>query len=303
VSPLAVTARRVRTVLEAVPNVSEGRNPSVIAAIGTAFSTSVSLLDIHSDEDHNRSVFTLVGEDDDLARSLAAGVARACELIDLRRHDGVHPRIGAVDVVPLVPLTAEEMARAIEAALVVGESIGQEVAIPVFLYGESASGKRPAFFRRGGLAELERRVEARELVPDFGPSELDPKTGAVLVGARKPLVAYNLELAGADVAVAREIAIAVRESSGGMPGVQAIGLELPRARRVQVSMNVLDLDRSPLHEVVERVRIEALARGVEIAGGELVGLVPERVLMEARAAGSEVPGVDESRVLERALRL
>jgi glutamate formiminotransferase len=290
-------------VLEAVPNVSEGRNPSAIAEIGSAFSTRASLLDTHSDEDHNRSVFTLVGEDDDLARSLVGGVARACELIDLRRHEGVHPRIGAVDVVPLVPLAAAEMAIANATALVVGESIGREVAIPVFLYGESAKGKRAAFFRRGGLAELQRRVEAGELVPDFGPSELDPKRGAVLVGARKPLVAYNLDLADGDVAVAREIAAVVRESSGGMPGVQAIGLELPRAGRVQVSMNVLDLDRSPLHEVVKRVRIEARARGAEVAGGELVGLVPERVLTEARAAGTEVPGVDESRVLERAFRL
>ena len=159
------------------------------------------------------------------------------------------------------------------------------------------------FFRRGGLDELRRRVDARELVPDFGPLELDPRSGAVLVGARKPLVAYNVELATRDVEVARAIAAAVRESSGGMPGVQAIGLELPRSRRIQVSMNVIDLDRSPLHEVVERVRSEAERRGVEVSGGELVGLVPERVLEAARAAGVEVPGVDEAHVVEHLLAL
>jgi glutamate formiminotransferase len=290
-------------VLEAVPNVSEGRDESVIAEIGAAFGASARVLDVHSDPDHHRSVFTLAAEPQALADALVSGIARACELVDLRRHEGVHPRVGVADVVPLVPLEPEGMDVASEAAIGVARRIGDEVGLPVFLYGEVREGRRPIFYRRGGLAELERRVASGELAPDFGPPRLDPRSGAVLVGARKPLVAYNVVLATDDVEVARAVATAVRESTGGMPGVQAIGLRLPRSGRVQVSINVVDLDRSPLHEVVERVRAEACARDVELRDGELVGLVPERVLEAAKAAGVDVPGVEESRTLERALAL
>ena len=289
--------------LEAVPNVSEGREVSVIAAIGQAFRSSASLLDVHSDPDHHRSVFTVAGEQRPLADALVAGVSRASELIDLRRHEGVHPRIGVVDLVPLVPLRSEEMERAAAAALLVARRLGEELGLSVFLYGEIGEGRRPAFYRRGGLAELERRVSSGELAPAFGAPKLDLRTGATLVGARKPLVAYNLILATDSVEAAREIAAVVRESGGGLPGVQAIGLRLPRSGLVQVSMNVLDLDRTPLHEAVERVHVEARRRGIEIADGELVGLVPESVYTAARAAGVDVPGVDEGRVLERALPL
>ena len=289
--------------LEAVPNVSEGRDPAAIAAIGQAFSTSARLLDVHSDPDHHRAVFTLAADRDDLADALVAGIACACELIDLRRHQGVHPRVGAADVVPVVPLDPGGMETAKAAALALADRVGRELGLPVFLYGEVGGGRVPAFFRRGGVEELTRRVRAGELAPDFGPSELDARTGAVLVGARRPLVAYNVDLATDDVDVARAIAAAVRESDGGMPGVQAIGLLLPRSGRVQVSMNVLDLERSPLHEVVERVREEAALRGLCIGGGELVGLVPAQVLEAATAAGAHIPGVDESRMLERLLGL
>ena len=287
--------------LEAVPNVSEGRDPSVVEVIGAAFSTSARLLDTHSDAEHHRSVFTLVGDDDPLVESLLTGIATTVELVDLREHFGIHPRVGAADVVPLVPLSSEDMERAAAAALVLARRIGDELELPVFLYGEVGSGRRPAFFRRGGLDALRRRVGAEELVPDAGPRELDPRSGVVLVGARHALVAYNLALGTGDVEVADAIARAVRESSGGMPGVQAIGLLLPESGRVQVSTNVIDLDEAPLHELVERVRSEARARGVEVVDGELVGLVPERVLRAAGAAGVTLPGIDESRVLERAL--
>ncbi|HET7745447.1 MAG TPA: glutamate formimidoyltransferase [Gaiellaceae bacterium] len=289
--------------LLAVPNVSEGRDESKVERLAEAFSSSARLLAAHSDPDHHRSVFVLAGEADALAASLVAGVARARELIDLRLQDGVHPRVGATDVVPVVPVEADGMETAKETALEVAETIGRELGLPVFLYGGAGAGRRPVFFRRGGLDELRRRVDARELVPDFGPLAVDARSGAVLVGARKPLVAYNVELATADVAVARRIAAAVRESSGGMPGVQAIGLQLPRSGRIQVSMNVVDLDRSPLHEVVAQVREEAEREGVRVFGGELVGLVPEQVLDAARAAGAEVPGVDEAHVIERLLAL
>ncbi len=289
--------------LEAVPNVSEGRDASAIGAMADAFSATARLLDVHSDPDHHRSVLTIAAERDELEASLVAGVARTLDLIDLRRHEGAHPRVGAADVVPVVPIGAAAMEAAKATALDVAETIGRELRVPVFLYGEIGGGRRPAFFRQGGIRELEKRMASGELVPEFGPLEANARSGAVLVGAREPLVAYNLELATDDVGIARATAAAVRESSGGMPGVQAIGLELPRAKRIQVSMNVLDLERSPLHEVLERVRVEARVRGVEIAGAELVGLVPERVLDDARAAGVDLPGVDEAHVLERLLGL
>lgn len=289
--------------LEAVPNVSEGRDASTIASIGNAFASSARLLDVHSDVDHHRSVFTLAAPPEALADALVAGTARALELVDLRRHEGVHPRVGVMDVVPLVPLVPEEMASAIAAAREVGRRLGEELGVGVFLYGEGAEGRRPVFFRRGGLAELDRRVSAGQLAPDFGPPKLDPQSGAVLVGARKPLVAYNVDLDTDDLGIARAVAARVRESGGGVPGVQAIGLALPRSGRVQVSMNLVDLDRSALHEVYVRVGREAREYGVDVLGGELVGLVPERVLVAARAAGVDVPGLDESRVLERAIGL
>jgi glutamate formiminotransferase len=290
-------------VLETVPNVSEGRDPASIEEIGRSFAGGVSLLDVHSDPDHHRSVFTLAGAEEQLVDALVEGTARAVGLLDLREHEGVHPRVGVVDVVPLVALDPGDIGRASAAALAVADRLGSELGLPVFLYGTVGHGRRPAFFRKGGPEELERRVRSGELAPDAGPRRLDPRTGATLVGARAPLVAYNVELATDDVEVAREVAAIVRESGGGMHGVQAIGLYLPRSRVAQVSMNVLDLERSPLHEVYARVVAEARRRGVAVLGGELVGLVPAIVLEAATAAGTWVPGVDETRVLERVLGL
>ena len=288
--------------LEAVPNVSEGRDPGVVRAIADAFAAHAALLDVHSDADHNRSVFTLAGDEARVVESLLAGIAAAVELVDLREHAGVHPRVGVADVVPLVPLDPDDMPRAIAAARTLARRVGVELGLPVFHYAELGGGRRPAFLRRGGLDELSRRIDAGELVPDDGPRRIDPRAGVVLVGARPLLVAYNVDLATADVGVAREIAAAIRESSGGMPGVQAIGLALPGSGRVQVSMNVIDVERAPLHEVVQRVRAEASARGVEVRAGELVGLVPASVMRAAAVAGADIPGVDESRVLENVLR-
>jgi len=290
-------------VLEAVPNVSEGRDADAIAAIGAAFATSARLLDVHSDVDHHRSVYTLAGDGEELSGTLLAGVATACSLIDLRRHEGVHPRVGAADVVPVVALRPDDAARASALALSLGARIGEELGLPVFLYGDVGGGRRPAFFRRGGVEELDRRLAAGELEQDFGPGRLDPRSGAVLVGARRPLVAYNLDLRASDVDVARAIAATVRESSGGLPGVQAIGLELARSGRVQVSTNLLDVERTPLHVLVEAVEREAAARGTRVSSGELVGLVPASVLAAAEEAGVAIPGVDESHVLERRLGL
>jgi glutamate formiminotransferase len=281
--------------LESVPNFSEGRDAETIDAIGRALSRSARLLDVHADADHNRSVFTLVGDDAELVEALAAGVDCARERIDLRRHDGAHPRIGAADIVPLVPMAPEDMGRARAAALDAARLIG-ELGLPVFLYGEP--GRGPAFFRRGGPKELQQRIDAGELAPDFGPARIDPAAGAVLVGARRPLVAFNVNLRTDDVEVARAIAAAVRETGGGFPGVRALGLDLPRAGLVQVSMNVEDWEAAALHEIVARIAAEAATRGVEVAGSELVGLMPAGAAAAAAGAVLGIEGFDVSRVLE-----
>ena len=296
--------------LESVPNVSEGRNASAVAAIAEAFSgAGARMLDTHVDGDHNRAVITLVGDDRGVEEGLVAGIDEARRRIDLQTHEGVHPRVGAADVVPVVPLAPAHLGRAVDVALAVGSSVGDELGLPVFLYGEIGDGRRPAFFRRGGPGELQRRVDAGELEPAFGPRRLDPAAGAVLLGVRAPLVAFNLELLGT-LDVARDVAAAVRESSGGLPGVQALGLRLG-AGRIQVSTNVVDLDATPPHVMVERIVAEAAARGAEVGRGELVGLLPARcVAVAARAEGIENPlddrGVPAQPALDaagRALRL
>lgn len=296
--------------LESVPNVSEGRDPSAVAAIAAAFERAgARALDTHVDGSHHRAVITLVGEDEALERGLVAGIDEARRRIDLRCHDGVHPRVGAADVVPVVPLVAADLDRAAKVARRVGASVGEELGIPVFLYGEVAGGRRPAFFRRGGLDELARRNDAGELAPDFGPRRLDPGTGAVLLGVRKPLVAFNLELRGS-IEVARAVAAAVRASSGGLTGVQALGLSLGGGR-VEVSTNVIDLDATLPHAMVARIEKEAVARGATIGRGELVGLIPaSAVAAAARDAGvaetlddAGVPTAAALAAAARALRL
>jgi glutamate formiminotransferase len=287
----------VRLPLESVPNFSEGRDPATLEALAGALSAHARLLDVHADSDHNRSVFTLVGEEAELLEALVAGVACARERIDLGRHEGAHPRVGVADVVPIVPIRPEDLDRAKEAALVLAERIGGEVGLPVFLYGELAPGRGPAFFRSGGLDGLRRRVAAGELAPEFGPGTLDERSGAVLVGARRPLIAFNVNLRG-ETDAAREIAEVVRERDGGFPGVRALGLDLPRAGLVQVSMNVEDWEASALHEIVAVVEREAAARGAAMIGSELVGLMPGGAAAAAAGAALRIEGFDASRVLE-----
>lgn len=284
--------------LEAVPNFSEGRDRATIDAIGEALSTHARLLDVHSDEDHNRSVYTLVGSEEELVAALFAGIGCARERIDLRSHEGAHPRIGAADVVPLVPIRESDADRARTAALELARRVGEELALPVFLYADLASGRGPAFFRRGGPAELQRRIDAGELGPDFGPGRLDERAGGVIVGARPPLIAFNVDLDGADLDAARDVARAVRERDGGFAGVRALGLRLPRAGHVQVSLNVEDWRSSPLHEVVAAVHREAAARNLRVAGAELVGLLPAGAAVAAAGSLLGVAGLDASHVLE-----
>jgi len=288
----------VRLPLEAVPNFSEGRDRATIDAIGAALAARAELLDVHADEDHNRSVFTLVGEPEALVEALLAGIACARERIDLRRHEGAHPRIGAADVVPVVPLRPEDAERARAAALELARRVGEELGLPVFLYADLAPGRGPAFFRRGGPEELQRRIDAGELAPDFGPLALDPSAGGVIVGARRPLIAFNVNLAGENLEAAREIARAVRERDGGFPGVRALGLRLPRAGHVQVSLNVEDWEASGLYEVVAAIEREAAARGVDVTGCELVGLMPAGAALAAAGSALRLAGFDASRVIE-----
>jgi glutamate formiminotransferase / 5-formyltetrahydrofolate cyclo-ligase len=284
--------------LESVPNFSEGRNRATIDALAEALrSGGARLLDVHADEDHNRSVFTLVGSGDELVESLLAGIGRATELIDLREHEGAHPRIGAADVVPLVPLAPEDEERAREAAGRLAVRVGQELGLPVFLYGALGEGRGPAFFRQGGLDELQRRVDTGELAPEHGPSRLSDSAGAVLVGVRRPLIAFNVNLRGT-LDAAREIAARVRETGGGFPGVRALGLELPSAGLVQVSMNVEDWEAAQLHSIVAEVERQAAERGAEVAGSELVGLMPAGAAAAAAGAALRIDGFDASRVLE-----
>ena len=280
--------------LESVPNFSEGRDRATIDAIGEALAAHARLLDVHSDADHNRSVYTLVGSEDELGAALVAGVGVAVERIDLREHDGAHPCIGAADVVPIVPLRPEDAERARAAAVAIGARIGA-LGLPVFMYAPPDRG--PSFYRRGGRAELERRLAAGELAPDFGPAVLHASAGGVILGPRAPLIAFNVNLRGS-LSVAREVAAVVRERGGGFPGVRALGLDLPRAGLVQVSMNVEDWEAAALHDIVDRITTEAEARGAEVAGSELVGLMPAGAAAAAAGAVLRIEGFDASRVLE-----
>jgi glutamate formiminotransferase/glutamate formiminotransferase/formiminotetrahydrofolate cyclodeaminase len=282
--------------LLAIPNVSEGRDAAAITAIGEAFaSTGAVLLDVHSDPDHHRTVYTLAGGVGELAPALVAGALEARERIDLRAERGSHPHVGALDVAPVVYLDAARRGAACAEALVAGEELGR-AGLPVFLYGVLVDGRSRAQLRRGGIAGLAERVAAGELAPDFGPHRVDPRAGAVLVAARAPLVAFNVELAPpATLQDARRIAAAIREGGAeGLPGVRALGLELSaRAGIAQVTTNVEDHLAVPLATVVA-----AVARHAEVAGCELVGLAPAA----AFDGFPEGVAVRNRRTVEQALR-
>lgn len=269
----------------AVPNFSEGRDVEAIEAIGSAFAAAT-VLDRHSDRAHNRTVLTLSAPSAAMADALVAGAGACVERLDVTTHSGEHPRIGALDVCPVVWLGVEARSLARELALETALGIG-ELGVPVFLYGELASDPRRAeraYFRRGGIEELARRMRAGELRPDFGPAEPHPTAGATLVGARPPLAAFNVELDTADIEVARAVAAGLRESGGGLGGVRAIGIDL--GGRAQVSTNVHDPVAVTLGMVIERVRLLAAEHGARPVAAELVGLVPEAAL---RGMPADVP--------------
>lgn len=266
--------------LLSVPNYSEGRDPAAIATLRARLDERLEVLDRHSDREHNRTVLTVAGEAGEISRALPDSAEAAARYIDMRRHRGLHPCIGALDVCPIVWLRAADRDQARDTASSVADEIGK-LGIPVFFYGELASTElrsERAYFRQGGLQRLTERMESGELRPDRGPDRPHTRAGATLVTARPPLAAFNVELEGADLATAEVIAAGVRESGGGLPGVRAIGLAL-ESGRTQISTNVHDPIGVPLAEVTERIRELALDRSARPVEAEIVGLVPSESLL------------------------
>lgn len=277
--------QRPCAMIEAVPNISEGRRIDVVREVVETIEavSGVRVLDCSSDPSHNRSVITMAGEADPLREAVLRMFEVAVQRIDLRRHRGVHPRIGAVDVVPFVPLGGTRMESCVELAHATGRDVAARLQVPVLLYETAATAparRRLEQLRRGQFEGLEAKLVEPAWRPDYGPPRPHPTAGAVAIGARRPLVAFNVNLASDDLDLARRIARTVRESGGGLPHVKAMGVRLssPRRTLAQVSMNLTDYRRTPLSEVLERVAREAAREEVEIAGTELVGLIPREAL-------------------------
>jgi glutamate formiminotransferase / 5-formyltetrahydrofolate cyclo-ligase len=297
----------VPSLIECVPNFSEGRRPEVVEEIVRAIRQidDVTLLDFSRDETHNRSVITFAGAAEPVVRGATAAVGRALELIDMEQHTGAHPRIGAVDVVPFVPLGTTRMDECIDLARRFGEQIAKLFELPVYLYGEAAlrpERARLADVRRGQYEGLkaELGVEAGR-DPDYGPKRLHPRGGAVAVGARKPLIAFNINLATDDLEVAQRISEAIRESSGGLPAVQAMAVQLENPgepRYAQVSMNLVDWERTGIAAVVNEVRHLARQAGTDIDHCELIGLAPAGALLDVAADTLRLRNFNPDQALE-----
>jgi glutamate formiminotransferase / formiminotetrahydrofolate cyclodeaminase len=293
--------------VECVPNFSEGRRPEVVDAITSAIASApgVTILDVSSDPSHNRTVVTFVAPSNVAVAAAFGGIAKAAELIDLTAHQGEHPRIGATDVCPFIPLEGATMDDCIALAQALGHRVGDELGIPVYLYERAAS--RPertnlVDVRRGGFELARTEIGTNpDRDPDFGPRAVHPTAGATIIGARPFLVAYNVYLGGAEnLQVAKDIAKAVRGSSGGLRFVKGLGLEVDG--QAQVSMNLVDTDQTPLHSAYDMVQLEAEARGVTPTRSELVGLVPEKVLFETAARHIRLPDFSTEMVLEHQVR-
>ena len=275
--------------VECVPNFSEGRKRAVISGIRQAIlsAAGVLLLDQTMDADHNRSVFTLAGSPGDVVQSVLRAAEAAVETIDLREHQGVHPRIGALDVVPFVPLEGITSEECVTLARGIGQRIWEQLKVPVYYYGDAAAvehRRRLENIRRGGFEGLLKCLPGeRERRPDVGGPGLHPTAGACAIGVRKFLIAYNIELTTPDVSIARRIAREIRESSGGLACVKALGLKLSSRNLSQISMNLTDYERTPPHRVFETVRDRARELGASVAGTELIGLIPKAALQGAPA--------------------
>ncbi len=295
--------------IESVPNFSEGARAEVVEAIVSKVRAQNGgrILDLQSDASHNRSVLTLAGDTDSLCRGILALVSACLTSIDLRTHKGEHPRLGAVDVVPFIPLEGATIADCVALAKRVGEAIAAAHNIPVFLYEEAASAphrKGLEDIRRGQFEGLTAKLKDPLWKPDFGPSEPHPSFGAVVVGARMPLVAFNVNLATDDVEIAKKIAKGIRHSTGGYRFVKAMGLivDINGRKVAQVSMNMTDFTKTPLFRVVETIRNEAARYGVAIAGSEIVGLVPAQALLDSAEHYLQLTGFSSNQVLETKLR-
>jgi glutamate formiminotransferase/formiminotetrahydrofolate cyclodeaminase len=287
-------------VVECVPNFSEGRDTATIDALRSAITgvAGVQLLDVQRDPAHNRSVFTFVGNPTAVVEAAFAALRVATERIDLTKHGGEHPRMGATDVVPFVPVAGITMDECVALARTLGERVGKELAIPVFLYAKAAT--RPEHERLPDIRKGEfEGLRERPLESDFGPKKVHPTAGATAIGARPFLVAYNIYLDTTDVGIAKEIAKKIRTSSGGLPAVQASGFEVEGL--AQVSMNLLDIDETPPVKVFEVVKAEAAARSVKIKKSEIVGLIPERAIIRAAEAALQLPDAADH-ILEAKIR-
>ncbi|MGC8779926.1 MAG: glutamate formimidoyltransferase, partial [Anaerolineae bacterium] len=276
----------MQPLVECVPNFSEGRRPEVLDQITATLRRypTLRLLDVESDPDHNRSVFTLVGPPDDMVDAMFDAIKTAAALIDLEQHRGAHPRIGATDVVPFIPLRGIEMDDCVALARRLGQRVGDELQIPVYLYEAAAT--RPdrvnlADIRRGEYEGLKAEIATNpDRRPDFGPARLGP-AGATVIGARTFLIAYNVYLTTSDVEIAKKIAKTIRGSSGGLRYVKALGLSVNG--KAQVSMNLTDFQKTPIHVAVELIRREAQRYGVAVESSELIGLIPQQALFDAAA--------------------
>jgi glutamate formiminotransferase len=292
-----------RLIVECVPNVSEGRDPARLARVADAVRATpdVTLADVHADPDHHRSVFTFLGEPATVAAGAVALAEAVLAEIDMREHRGIHPRIGALDVLPFVPLSDTPMSVAVTLAHAVGATLATRHALPVYYYGEAA--RRPERralreLRHGEYEGLAARLGMEDGRPDDGPARFDPRRGAVLVGARGVLVAYNVWLASDDLAAARAIAREMRASGGGLPAVQALGLPLASRGRVQVSMNLLDHRVTPIPAAYDRVAQAAARRGIAIERAELVGLAPRAAFAGRAPASVGLPEFTSEQELE-----
>lgn len=300
-------ARRVGPeIVECVPNFSEGRRPEVIEAIVAAIADipGVKVLDYSSDPDHNRMVVTFIGDKGSVLQGAFAGVAKAVELIDMEKHEGGHPRIGAADVVPFVPISGVDMKDCVDIAKRLGAMIGDKLSVPVYLYGEAAQDparRDLANVRKGQYEGLKAAITDPDRTPDFGPPRMHPSAGATAVGARGPLVAYNINLGTRDVRVAKEIVKAVRAATGGFSTVKAMAVELEEACQVQVSMNLADCFKTPIHRVFEVVKGEAMARGVLVTKSEVIGLLPVQALIDLARYYIQAHDLTTENVLEARL--
>jgi glutamate formiminotransferase / 5-formyltetrahydrofolate cyclo-ligase len=293
--------------IECVPNVSEGRRPDVVNAIAEAVSQveGVRLLDRSSDEAHNRSVLTLAGAADAVQQAVMALFAAALDLIDLRHHTGAHPRLGAVDVVPFIPLAGATMAQCVALATETASMVASRFQLPVYLYEEAAATpdrRNLAAIRRGEFEGLAAKMATPGWAPDYGPSHPHPSAGATAIGARAPLIAFNVTLATDRLDIAKAVAVAVRHSSGGLPFVKALGIALPHRGIVQVSMNLTNFTQTPMTRAFEAVRDEAERRGTTVEDSEIVGLVPEAALPHDPEQTLKVVGFSDKQVLERRLK-